>query len=127
MKKRTRKGGTTAPNQPSEPTPGHDELLERIRTYVPHPSRSDADAQAWLDAYDDEDVDLPYPLSDPTAAVELIFGAPIPLPDPGPGLDDAVSGSLRRAARNGREITPGVEDAMRRAREEAEGDATQDG
>lgn len=127
MKKRTRKGGTTAPKQSSETTPSHDNLLDRIRAYVPHPSRSDADAQAWLDAYDNENADLPYPLSDPAAAVKLILGGPIPLPDPSPDIDNAVSGSLRRAARNGREITPGVEDAMRRAREEAEGDATQDG
>ncbi|MAS53138.1 MAG: hypothetical protein CMJ44_00670 [Pimelobacter sp.] len=117
MSKRTRPPGPATPPGPPQDT--DDALLRRIRAAVPQPSRSDEDALFWLEHLGDASP-LPPSLSDPAEVVARIFGGELPPIRDGQDRDDEHAHSLRRAARNGRAISDEVEDAMRRAREEAE-------
>ena len=116
MSKRSHKTGRPIPPGPS-PNPD-DALLNRIRAAVVQPSRSDEDAQVFLDGLDNS-APLPPLLSDPSAAVALILGGDLPEIRGRHDLDGDYVHSLRRAARNGQEISLEVEEAMRRAREAA--------
>lgn len=114
MSKRSHKTGSTIPPGPSlDP---EDALLDRIRAAAVQPSRSDEDARVFLNGLDATS-SLPLLLSNPSAAVALILGGNLLEIRGRHDLDGDHVHSLRRAARNGREIPPEVEEAMQRARE----------
>ena len=124
MSKRSHKTGRPIPPGPS--TTPDDALLDRIRAAVVQPYRSDDDAQVFLDGLDNA-FPLPPLLSDPSAAIALILGEDLPEIRGRHDLGGEYVHSLRRAARNGQEISVEVEEAMRRAREAAADEETNRG
>lgn len=114
MKKRTPKNLSGA-NQPSVEESSLIQALRRGGFIVPE---TDDDAYRCLDQLSDSSLILPLTLQDTDAAVSRIFGEKISLPDRlhnKPETEQAHS--LRQAARKGGDITPEIEEAMKKARE----------
>lgn len=104
-----------SPDAPADPATGSDDILRRAHAAVPQPGRSDEDAAAWLEWYPAPS--LPPSLSSPLV-VQRILSGDLSSIRSGPVSPPEQVHSLRRAARNGDTITPEVEEAMRKARED---------
>ncbi len=114
MKKRTPKNLTGA-NRPSVEESSLIQALRRGGFLAPE---TDDDARQCLDQFSDSSITLPPALQDTDAVVKRIFGERVNLPDQLQNKPETEQAhSLRRAAREGGEITPEIEEAMRKARE----------
>ena len=93
-------------------------LIEALRRGGFITPETDEEARQCLDRFGDSSTKLPPALQDADAAVSRILGESINLPDQlrnKPETEQAHS--LRRAAREGGEFTPEIEEEMRKARE----------
>lgn len=110
---------TNKNDQIQSPSEQEWEVIEMLRRHGLISPRTEKQTLRYIDDIESNPPILPDDLADYEQAVEKIFGSPIVLKhrhDAGYANEEQIS-SLRRAARNGKEIPSDIEEAMRRARE----------
>lgn len=110
---------TNKNDQSQSPSETEWKIIEELRRYGILCPRTEKQMLNYVDRIVAHPPTIPEGLTDYASAIKKILGPPIVLKhrhDAGYANEEQIS-SLRRAARNGKEIPSDIEEAMRRARE----------